>query len=356
MALALSIVSASLIRKEWRQMNEDVSETSVRYAYQLILGRPPENDTVIQHHIRECRDISQLRQRFLSSAEFKLGFGKSQGSASPASTAPSLRSPKIEIETDALPEQMASMIRHIEANWAILGTNDPHWSVLTGEKFRKEVIGENIDAFYQSGQNSMEIFLATLDRAKVRPENLHTCFELGCGVGRVTVALAKHFEQVIAGDISTPHLRLASEVARERSITNIDFRLINKIDCFDDLPEFDAFYSVIVLQHNPPPVIAFLLKRILNKIAPGGIAYFQVPTYRIGGKFSVSEYLANAKTSGSMEVHALPQATLWQIVDECGCRPLDVREDSSVGSPAYLSNSILLQKRSGNASQSVDSM
>lgn len=40
------------------------------------------------------------------------------------------------------------------------------------------------------------------------------CVELGCGVGRVTVPLAKRFVQAIGLDISSAHLRVAQEHAR----------------------------------------------------------------------------------------------------------------------------------------------
>jgi hypothetical protein len=37
---------------------------------------------------------------------------------------------------------------------------------------------------------------------------------------------------------------------------------------------FDFFYSVIVLQHNPPPVIVHMLKTVFAQLNPGGIGYF----------------------------------------------------------------------------------
>ena len=93
-------------------------------------------------------------------------------------------------------------------------------------------------------------------------------------------------------------------------------------------------------------MIAFLLRTILRKLDPGGLAYFQVPTYRKGAQFVVEQYLNDPSLSGKMEMHILPQEIIWQIADETGCRVLDVREDGWTGSsPDYVSNSILLMKR-----------
>lgn len=319
-------------------MTDNLSETDVRYAYRLILGREPESEEAIRNHMQEP-SLGDLRRKFLNSPEFRLGQG-----AAPVNPSLPFTVPKIDVETDAQLDQMAAMIKHVESNWSLLGASDPHWSVLSVDNYRKEVIGDNIEQFYRMGEHSMLAFLATIDRAGLNLKNLSTCFELGCGVGRVTVALAKQFQKVIACDISSPHLDLAREAARDRSLTNIDFRLFDKVDRFGDLPEFDAFYSVLVLQHNPPPVIAFILNRVLSKLRPSGVAYFQLPTYRLNLRFNVAEYLAKTKANGIMEIHPLPQTILWQIADECGCKLLDVREENTNG--ITISSTVLLQKRS----------
>ena len=44
----------------------------------------------------------------------------------------------------------------------------------------------------------------------------------------------------------------------------------------DTLPEFDLFFSMIVLQHNPPPLIALMLEKIAARLRPGGVAVFAV--------------------------------------------------------------------------------
>jgi hypothetical protein len=41
-------------------------------------------------------------------------------------------------------------------------------------------------------------------------------------------------------------------------------------------------FSVITLQHNPPPIMAWLLSQLLGCLNPGGVAYLQIPSYRSG--------------------------------------------------------------------------
>jgi hypothetical protein len=94
-----------------------------------------------------------------------------------------------------------------------------------------------------------------------------------------------------------------------------------------DLPNFDVYFSLIVLQHNHP----------------GGIAYFQVPTYCSTYQFTAADYLASAGSSEGMEMHLIPQGDLFQIIADANCDVLEMREDNWAG-PTMLSNSFLLRK------------
>jgi SAM-dependent methyltransferase len=119
---------------------------------------------------------------------------------------------------------------------------------------------------------------------------------------------------------------------------------IASLDDFDAMPHFDLFTSLIVLQHNPPPVIALLLERILRKLRPGGTAYFQVPTFIADYHFVVGEYLGQPNPMGRIEMHALPQRVLFDIIERCGCRLLEIREDDEAGGGPIVSNTIFLSK------------
>src|SRR5262249_32394733 len=158
--------------------------------------------------------------------------------------------------------------------------------------------------------------------------------------------LARLFRKVIAVDVSRPHLRLASQAVDRAGLKNVELRIMNNIRKLSELPRFDCFISLIVLQHNPPPVSAFLLGPILKKLRPGGLGYLQIPTYMKDAVFNADRYLETASIDGQMEMHALPQAIVWRLAAESDCQLLDVREDNWCGSSIMISNSILLRKRS----------
>ncbi len=64
---------------------------------------------------------------------------------------------------------------------------------------------------------------------------------------------------------------------------------------------------------------------------PGGIAYFQVPTYQRGYKFSCANYLAHVGGGKEMEMHVLPQAEVFDIASQTEAQVLEIFEDSFTG-------------------------
>jgi hypothetical protein len=92
----------------------------------------------------------------------------------------------------------------------------------------------------------------------------------------------------------------------------------------------DLLYSRIVLQHNPPPLIAHVLRRVLSATRPGGIAMFQLVTHIEGYRFAVDAYLAGAAAIDDQELHAFRQDAVFAILHGCGFVPLLAMRDHSV--------------------------
>ena len=111
-----------------------------------------------------------------------------------------------------------------------------------------------------------------------------------------------------------------------------------------DLEPCDVFYSRIVFQHNPPPVIAELIRNALKALRPGGIAIFQVPSYMSGYGFKLREWLAKDHPL-DMQMHCLPQHRIFALIAEhCGA-VLEVREDGVAGArDRIVSNNFVVRK------------
>jgi len=257
-----------------------------------------------------------------------------------------LDTPPISIETEADGERLAKLLAHTEATWTRLGDEEPHWSVLSAERFKQDHLASHRAEFYASGKQDVDTFCAFLTRNGVNPQSLGRVLEYGCGVGRVTRYLAERFPEVVACDISPTHMAQADAYLTDAGLKNVAYRRIKGLDDIHSAPELDAIFSVIVLQHNPPPAIVQILRALLGRLRKGGVAYFQVPTHAAGYSFSLDHYLAHGLDARHIEMHYVPQARIFAIAAEAGCDVLEVREDDWVGRrDLELSNTFLLRKR-----------
>ena len=314
------------------------------YAYRLLLGREPESEDIVDMHARKAPSLGALREGFMKSTEFQTKLGRTQSQNRRQFIKP-LDWEKCEVEVEGAPKELSKMMEHLQSVWENYGRSEPHWSVLTGNEFKANVIGENWDAFYASGQSAIRNLSATAARCGIDLGRYKSCFELGCGVGRLTVWLAQQFEKVVAADISAPHLELAREAAARFNRGNVSFVGLSSMSSLKEVERFDVFFSLITLQHNPPPIIAAMLSEILNKLNDGGIAYFQVPTYKKGYSFRINDYINNFDKFDKMEMHVFPQDELFRLVERCNCALLEVREDGNTGIDSGVSNAILVRRR-----------
>lgn len=259
-----------------------------------------------------------------------------------AGNAPSPEAPGLDTELE--PAMLRVLLTHVENCWRQLGETEPHWSVLAQPQFKSHQIVENGGSFYASGEHDARLFTEAANRSRVTLPLRGTCFELGCGVGRVTMWLARSFDHVIAADISSSHLSVAEQALREGGHRNVEFRLVNRLDAFDQLPRFDSFFTVIVLQHNPPPVMRWLLQTILSKLNPGGIGFFQLPTSLPHYSFNARAYLAQLPADGRMEMHALSYQSVLNVLYETGCELLEAQNHDSFGIPNSVFRNFLVRK------------
>jgi SAM-dependent methyltransferase len=252
--------------------------------------------------------------------------------------------PAIKVDTSVPATVLDRMIARTEAGFRKLGETEPHWSVLTADRFRAANIATTKQEFYRTGEEVIGTVWRVLARAGVQPDADAIGFELGCGVGRLTIPLSARVGRIVAADISAPHLRLAAQAIAEAKRPNIDLRHLVRLADLDTLPELDFFFSLIVLQHNPPPVMGALLRKLLGRLRPGGIAYFQIPTYILGYSFVADTYLGRPPLE--IEMHCFPQPALYRLLDTVGCSLVEVREDSSAGeSLEIISNTVVVQRR-----------
>jgi SAM-dependent methyltransferase len=312
-----------------------VSPDDVRAAYRLILGRPPESEAAVALH-QQHASIDALRIAFFSSEEFRC-----QALLASSHQTVSLFAPPQVIETTADPAALRAMVAKTAAAWEAVGETAPYHSVLTSDEYRPERFVENEISFFESGKQDLALIFALLHRIGRPSEGFYRCLEFGCGVGRVTAQLAATFSEVLALDISRPHLRLAQGCLARLGYTNVTFLQVTPENLHPDTG-YDLWFSRLVLQHNPPPVTLEILNRMFAGLAPGGVAILHVPTYHLGYYFKTADYLTDRLPPENMHMHVTPQRPILELAWRHGCCLLDVREEPV---PAeWLTNIFLFQK------------
>jgi SAM-dependent methyltransferase len=247
------------------------------------------------------------------------------------------------IETSGDAALLQRLFEHVNRSWHHLGETDPYFSVLTSPQYRGKPSEKDIERFFASGAAEVKRLELALARVGVRLDGKGTCIEYGCGLGRVTRHLAPHFARTIGVDISAAHLNLARDLGGD---SGVEWLHVQAIDCLSALPQADFIYSMIVLQHNPPPVIERILTTFARLLKPGGIAFFQVPTYRADYEFRLAEYLHDQVGRKKMEMHAFPQTRIFQIFADARAVPLSVVEDGMTGNRrGERSNTFIFQSR-----------
>jgi 2-polyprenyl-3-methyl-5-hydroxy-6-metoxy-1,4-benzoquinol methylase len=321
-----------------------VTAEQVTQAYRLFLCREPESADVVASYCQATQTLDQLSRIFASSPEFLRRMGSTLEKAQSARHRHSFCLPKIAVETQVSPEALEQMFGRIHQQWEQLGATEPFWSVVTQPQHYMAEFELHREHFYASGNALCKTFLATLRRCGLGTAQRGVCLEVGCGVGRVTGHLAGAFHKIIAADISSRHLALAHGYLEGRGIDNVEYQHWPTAEHMQRLGQVDAIFCVITLQHNPPPVMAWMLMTLLARLGPGGVAYFQIPTYRTGYVFEAERYLAS-KTNTTMEMHYLPQPEVFRLLAEANCQCVEVREDGmAADDDQLLSSTFMVQK------------
>lgn len=314
-----------------------VTRDEVVWAYRILLGREPEREGVIEGKMG-AGSVAELRGMIMASAEFR-----NQNTEAFPLVGRFLEVASNDVDLAATPAQRAAMLDNIRREWRRFGESEPHWSVLTGEEFRPERIGETIEQFYRTGRDHLVTMLNPIRRAGLPAERFGRVLDFGCGVGRLTLALAPLAGEAVGVDISPAHLRLAGERARETGVGNARFEAIDDVADLDRYRDgFDLVVSFIVLQHNPPPIMAVLLEKLLAALAPRGVLLVQLPTYIAGQRFAAADYLAHAQPA--MEMNGLPQHDVFRIIREAGAHVLEVRQDTFLTGGGGLSHTLAIRR------------
>lgn len=168
------------------------------------------------------------------------------------------------------------MNQRMKSTWnALAARNAMHFIATEREDW-------DLDSFLESGRRSIAGLVAALEAPAVLEGG--TVLDLGCGIGRIAFALAEHFAQVIAVDVSEVMIEEANRLKGLLRVPNVQFvcnsgrdvAMIGSATC-------DLAFSYIMFQHIPErTLILGYIAEMARVTRPGGKVLLQVPVYRRG--------------------------------------------------------------------------
>jgi SAM-dependent methyltransferase len=103
--------------------------------------------------------------------------------------------------------------------------------------------------------------------------------DFGCGVGRLTQALARRHQHVVGADISPVMIDLARALNRYPDRAEYICTTATGLAALRDA-SFDCIYSNIVLQHVAPELSVQYVNEFFRLLEPNGLLVFQLPSHR----------------------------------------------------------------------------
>jgi len=170
---------------------------------------------------------------------------------------------------------MGAVLESSRDYWDRHARRDPLWAVLS-ETAKRD--GQwDAARFFQTGTREIDSLLYELDAQEFALRR-GSALDFGCGVGRLTQALAPHFDRVVGVDVSPNMLDLAARFNRHPATVSYVSNQTTDLRIFDER-SFDFIVSNIVLQHVPPEIARSYLHEFFRVLAPEGIAVFQLPSH-----------------------------------------------------------------------------
>ena len=200
-------------------------------------------------------------------------------------------------------------IEALREGWDHAAKDDPMYHILSLQG--KETGGWDRDEFFETGRKQVAEAMRYLTDYGVRHG---AALDFGCGIGRLTEALADYFDYVLGFDLSPEMVRQARELSNQ-----FNARYMWGSDLQGVSGGRDLIYSAITLQHMPPELQRGYVQDFIRLLSPVGIALFQLPE--------------GQSTDGNdfRSMYGTPQATVAQWVREAGGRVLDVTLDAYSG-------------------------
>jgi SAM-dependent methyltransferase len=225
--------------------------------------------------------------------------------------------------------------------WDDLAVLDPYWATITdpSQKFGQG----SLQAYLRTGEEEIDWVLAGAERLG-HSELSGAALDFGCGLGRLTRALARTFDKCYGVDISPEMIRQSRELNRDKPACRF-FVGGPDLRPFPDA-SFDLIYSNVTLEHVPErEAIELYIREFVRTLKRGGLLVFQLPSgmslwrkiqprrrlYAALRGCHVPRHLLYKLGLYPIRMNFIPERAVKSLLESCGARVLEVAELYSGG-------------------------
>lgn len=205
-----------------------------------------------------------------------------------------------------------------DKDWEFFGQRDPYWGVLSHDRFRGKQLDEAaLKEFFESGRREIEAMLATIRHQLHADFSPVRALDFGCGVGRLSLALAGICKAAVGIDISESMLLEGRLNARRRQLANVEF--VKGDDRLSRISgAFDLVVSYIVLQHIPCERGQRIFEKLVDLVAAGGVGVLHL-TYS-KARFNAAPFDAWPRSAASFSTAPLREFTRFTVATAKACQ------------------------------------
>lgn len=237
-------------------------------------------------------------------------------------------------------------IKKLKESWNEFGKADPLWSILTDPK--KKGNKWDVDEFFKTGQDEIDSVIHYIDSLKITLRR-ESALDFGCGVGRLTQALAQYFNEVYGVDIAASMIELAEKHNRYKDRCKYILNEENSLCLFAN-DSFDFIYTNIVLQHMKPKYSKAYIREFIRIMKPSGLLVFQQPSRKKPIRTNIwladkikeklkhvlpstlidlyrNKVLTVKKDGPVMEMYEIKRKEIVTLLEENGATVVDILED-----------------------------
>jgi len=234
-------------------------------------------------------------------------------------------------------------IKDLQRDWEDMAELDPLWAIISVPE--KQYKKWDIEEFFKTGEIEIQRLSTLIDKYGY-PKEFHRALDFGCGVGRLTRALSKKFDESIGVDISNKMISMAKEMNSKYPNCKFQINEESNLKIFED-GYFDLIYSIIVLQHiSDPEITKSYIAEFVRVLAKDGLLVFQIPSYippnlriqtgamefsELRKKGEDSKFLYEKRRLNPIRMNYLPESEVTEILIKNKAKVLEIKNDGMAG-------------------------